>query len=278
MDTIRTLIVDDEPLARHRLRSLLEGRDGYRIVGECGTAQGAIESLKGLEPDLLFLDVQMPEIGGFEILGAVDPERLPVVIFVTAYDEYAVRAFEVHALDYLLKPFADERFEEALERAEMILDAVNGNGSRARLRALLDQPSDPESVDDGTEAAASSEPNGGRQREDRYLERLVVKTGDRIFFQKVEEIDWFEAADYYVKLHVGAQSHLIRESLKRLETQLDPQRFSRIHRSAIVNLDRVKELQPWFHGAYLVLLEDGTELRLSRARRKTLEATLGRPL
>lgn len=277
MATIRTLIVDDEPLARRRLRGLLEGRDGYRIVGECGTAQDAIENLRNLQPDLLFLDVQMPEIGGFEILGAVDPERLPVVIFVTAYDEYAVRAFEVHALDYLLKPFADERFEEALERAELILEAVNGNGSRARLRELLDRSPEPSGRDDG-KAVSQSGPNGGGQRENRYLERLVVKAGDRIFFQKVEEIDWFEAADYYVKLHVGEQSHMIRESLKKLETQLDPQRFARIHRSAIVNLDRVKELQPWFHGAYLVLLEDGTELRLSRARRKSLEATLGRPL
>jgi two-component system LytT family response regulator len=254
--TIRALIVDDEPLARTRLRALLDGEADVEVVGECGDGQAALAAVAELAPDLLFLDVQMPALDGFGLLEALGPGRLPAVVFVTAYDRYALRAFEVHALDYLLKPFDRDRFRKALDRARAQLAAAGRGAADPRLLALLEDT------------------RGAR----RPLERLVVKSAGRVFFLRTEEIDWIEAAGNYVRLHAGADTHLLRDTMNGLEARLDPQRFLRVHRSTIVNVDRIQELQPWFHGDYLVILRDGTQLTLSRGYRPKVEEHFGTAL
>jgi two-component system LytT family response regulator len=262
MEKIRTLIVDDEPLARDSMRILLERDSEIELVAECANGREALQAIRGRAPDLLFLDVQMPEMDGFEVLAHVETERLPVVIFVTAYDQHALRAFEVHALDYLLKSYSDERFEAALRRAKEQIRQKKVNEISQRLVALLDD-----------RKQGQAQPENGA-----HLTRLVVKSGGRVFFLKTAEIDWIEAADYYVYLHAGGKSHLLRETMNGLEKQLDPAKFQRIHRSTIVNLDRVKELQPHVHGDYTVILQDGIQLKLSRSYRPKLEAALGRSI
>ncbi len=268
MEKFRTIIIDDEPLARDSMRVLLERDPEIMIVRECANGHEALQAIREESPELLFLDVQMPEMDGFEMLAQVPIDRMPLVIFVTAYDQHALRAFEVHALDYLLKSYSDERFEAALRRAKEQIRQKQVNEVSQRLVALLD------SQKPGRDSAAPSKPadNGA------YLTRLVVKSGGRVFFLKASEIDWIEAADYYVYLHVGGKSHLLRETMNGLEQQLDPRKFQRIHRSTIVNLDRLKELQPHVHGDYAVILQDGTQLKLSRSYRPKLEAALGRSL
>ncbi len=254
---IRVLVVDDEPLAREKIRGMADDDPEIRIVGECSNGAEAIEAIQAMQPDLLLLDVQMPEVGGFAVLEALrDEPSLPPVIFITAYDHYAVRAFEVHALDYLLKPFDRERFRAAMERAKKQIRRDPDNGIDARIIALLEQIKEPQ----------------------RYSERLVVKTGGRVFFLNTDEIDWIEAEGNYVSIHTGAKAYLLRETISSLETQLDPREFVRIHRSAIVRLDRIKELQPWSHGEYHVILHDGTQLTLSRSYRDKLQAALGNSL
>jgi two-component system LytT family response regulator len=262
MEQIRTIIVDDEPLGRSRIESLLEDEQDIEIVAQCGDGVEALRVIKESTPDLLFLDVQIPEITGFELLDSLDRFDPPIVIFVTAHDEFALRAFDVHALDYLLKPFDDERFHEALNRARAHLRDKDAATLRRRLRDFLHETHD----------LGRSEPTTNYST--RRLTRIVVKEGDRILFLKVDDVDWIEAADYYAKIHVGTSTYLIRETLANLEMQLDPERFIRIHRSTIVNLDRVQEMQPWFHGAFVVILVDGTELRLSRSRREHLQSRL----
>ncbi|HJR62956.1 MAG TPA: LytTR family DNA-binding domain-containing protein [Gemmatimonadaceae bacterium] len=245
----RALIVDDEPLARLRLRTLLADETDVTVVGECADGGRAIDEIEANRPDLVFLDVQMPELSGFDVIEAVGPSRMPLVVFVTAYDQYALEAFRVHALDYLLKPFEDERFRATMQRARERLKVARP-GSDARVRALVDD-------------MASAR---------RYIQRLVIRSAGRVYFVRVDDIDWIEAADNYVRLHVGRTSHLLRQTLKDLEQQLDPERFMRIHRSTIVSLDRIQELQPWFHGEYIVILRDGTRLRTSRTfARKLVE-------
>ncbi len=250
---IRVLIVDDEPLARKRIKRMLSGDPEVEIVGDCASGHQALAMMRESEPDLVFLDIQMPEMDGFSVLEAIAPERLPLVIFVTAYDQYALRAFEFYALDYLLKPFDRARFEKAMQRARERLSKAKGDELNQRTIALLE------------EIKARS----------KYLGRLVIKSGGRVFFIKTEEIDWIEAEGKYVRLHVGRESHLLREAIGGLEAQLDPARFLRIHRSTIVNIDRIRELQPWFHNEYRVILRDGTELMLSRSCRKKLGEMLG---
>jgi len=264
MEKFRTIIVDDEPLARDSMRVLLERDPEIVIARECANGHEALQAIKEESPDLLFLDVQMPEMDGFEVLAQVPIHKLPIVIFVTAYDQHALRAFEVHALDYLLKSYSDERFESALRRAKEQIRQKQVHEVSQRLVALLDsqKPGREQSVPDNA----------------AYLTRLVIKTGGRVFFLKAAEIDWIAAADYYVYLHAGGKSHLLRETMNTLEKQLDPQKFQRIHRSTIVNLDRLKELQPHVHGDYTVILHDGTQLKLSRSYRPKLEAGLGRSL
>ena len=267
MEKIKILIVDDEPLAREGVRVLLEQDPEVEVVGECANGREAVKALGELGPDLLFLDVQMPEMDGFEVLAQIEAARMPVVVFVTAYDQHALRAFEVHALDYLLKPFKDDRFRAALERAKAQVRQQKVNAISQRLVALLEQTGSP------APAVATPPPD-----EAPYLRRLVVKTGGRVFFINVEEIDWIEAADYYVRLHVGDKAHLLRETMSTLERRLDPQHFQRIHRSTIVRLDRIATLEPYFHGNYMVLLRDGTELKMSRRHRQKVEAALGQSL
>jgi two-component system LytT family response regulator len=254
---IRTLIVDDEPLARQNIHALLKDDPEIEIVGESGSGAEALRAIAKQSPDLLFLDIQMPELNGFDVLERIEAERLPVVIFVTAFDHYAIQAFEVHALDYLLKPFDDARFEKALRQAKAQIEQREINQLSKRLISLLEDRERP-----------PEKPRGA------YLTRLMVKSASRVFFLKVDEVDWVEAADYYVKLHVGRKGHLLRESMSDLEARLDPDKFMRIHRSAIVNLDRVKEMHPLFNGEYVVILHDGTELKLSRSRREQLQQLL----
>jgi two-component system LytT family response regulator len=253
--TIRTVIVDDEPLARQRLRRLLEADPDVAVLGECGDGEQAVGDLRRLRPDLVFLDVQMPGLDGFDVLRALGGDAPPAVVFVTAHDRYALKAFEVHALDYLLKPFDKPRFAAALERAKAQVRQGSAAALSERLRELLQNVP-------------------GRHGP----ERLMVKSGGRIYFVRVEEIDWVEAAGNYVRLHVGGEEHLLRESLTALERKLDPARFVRVHRSAVVNLERIRELQPAFHGDYVIILRDGTELALSRGCRDRLEEALGHPL
>jgi two-component system LytT family response regulator len=253
---IRTVIIDDEPLARQRLRKLLEADPDVAVVGECGDGREAVTELQRLRPDLVFLDVQMPVLDGFGVLQALGSTALPVVIFVTAHDRYALKAFEVHALDYLLKPFDKARFAAALDRAKAQVRQGSATVLSDRLQELL------QSID------------GQR----RGPERLVLKSAGRTFFVRIGDIDWIEAAGNYVRLHVGKEDHLLRESLTALEHRLDGRRFVRIHRSTIVNLERIRELQPAFHGDYVITLHDGTELTLSRTCRDQLEKSLGHRL
>jgi two-component system LytT family response regulator len=253
------LIVDDEPLARQNIRLLLKEYSEVELIGECGSGAEAIRSIRKERPDLLFLDIQMPEMNGFEVLERISTERIPAIIFVTAFDQYAIKAFEVHALDYLLKPFDDTRFEKALKQAKDQIEQREINELSQRLIALLEDRGDSSSI---------------RAHKPSYISRLMIKSTSRVFFLKVDDIDWIEAADYYVKLHQGKRAHLIRETMGDLETKLDPAKFIRIHRSTIVNLDRVKEMHPHFNGEYIVILLDGTELKLSRSRREQLQQLL----
>ena len=254
MTKIRTVIVDDEPLARERIRSLLENEPDVEIVGECRDGDEAVETVRKETPDLVFLDVQIPERNGFEVIETLGADRAPVIVFVTAYDQYALQAFEVHAVDYLLKPFDEERFHKALDRAREALRRPRGTEVSERLLSLLKDLKQPAA----------------------YLDRLVVKSAGRLFFLRTEEVDWIESAGNYVCLHVGPESHLLRETMNGVEERLDPARFVRIHRTAIVNIDLVKELQPLFHGEYQVVLRDGTQLTLSRGYRERLQEVIGR--
>ena len=235
--TIRTIIVDDEPLARSNLRLLLRLDPEIEIVAECGSGAEALKEIRSARPDLVFLDVQMPECDGFDVLEMLGPDLPAALVFVTAYDQYALRAFEAGALDYLLKPFDNERFERALGRAKQRL--VRGRETP------------------------------------RKLDRLAIKSVGQVLFVKFSEIDWIEAADYYACLHLGPRTHLLRRSMAELERELDPAVFSRIHRSTIVNLERVRGLKLGEDGEYEVLLENGERLRLSQRYRKQLQARLG---
>jgi two-component system LytT family response regulator len=252
MEKIRTLIVDDEPLAREGIRMLVERDAEIAVIGECANGQQAISAITEKMPDLLFLDIQMPEISGFEVLEAIGAQTLPCVIFVTAYDKYALRAFEVHALDYLLKPFTGERFQSALERAKAQIKSRGGEQLNQKLVRLLEDI----------------------RKDKTYLERLVVKSAGRIFFLNVEEIDWIEAAENYVRLHTGRESHLVHGTMNKLASRLDPAQFLRIHRSTIINVKKIKELQPMFHGEYVVTLRDGTQLNSGRSYRQKLQSLL----
>jgi two-component system LytT family response regulator len=251
--TVKTLIVDDEPLARSRLRKLLSAEDGVEIVGECASAEEAIGVIESALPDLVFLDVQMPGMDGFQMLAKLETPALPAIIFVTAFDDYALRAFEVHALDYLLKPYSRARFVDAFRRAREQLERESAAAADRRLLGLLAELRARESG--GAAALVTVHEH----------ERLVVKSDGRMFFVRPADIDWVEASANYVRLHARGESYQLRESMKRMEERLPRGTFVRIHRSVIVNLDRVRELQPWFHGEYVVILTDGTKLTASRA-------------
>jgi two-component system LytT family response regulator len=257
---IRALVVDDEPAARAAIRALLADDPDIQIVGECVDGRTTLEAIEREAPDLLFLDVQMPEMDGFTLLRRLDPAEIPVVVFVTAYDQYALRAFEVHALDYLLKPFDDERFREAVAHAKQQVRQGKLGALSEQLAALLEGVGRPPAT-----------PRNGQ-----YLKRLAIKAGGRVTILSVKDIDWIEAEGDYVKIHAGRGWHLLRETMKHLETQFDPARFVRIHRSTIVNVERIKELQPFFRGEYVVILQDGPSRKLSRGYKEHLERALGR--
>ncbi len=247
---IRTLIVDDEPLARKRIRRLLVEEKDVTTIDECGSGREAIEKIRATSPDLLFLDIQMPEIDGFQVVQAISTEDLPIVIFITAFDQHALKAFEVHALDYLLKPFTQERFHITMERA------------RQRLR--INSPPD---VDAGLKTLIAT-----LRGEESHLNRFMIKSANRVLLVKATEVDWIESAANYALLHVGDKTHLVRETMQALETKLSPKLFQRISRSAIINLERVKELQPMGKGQYVIILHNGQKLTMSRGIRDLQQA------
>lgn len=242
---LRALVVDDEALARQRIRHLLRRSTDIEVVGECDDGLEAVKAIEELAPDLVFLDIQMPELDGFGVVEAVGTDRMPPTLFITAYDQHALKAFEVHALDYLLKPFSPERFHLALERAR-----------RWCQRAATEKGPDMEAL------LASL-------RKDRpWVDRLLVRQGDRHLLVRTSALQWVEAEDNYVRLHVEGTSHLLRQTMTGLLARLDPAQFRRIHRSAIVNLDCIREFQPWTGGDHLVIMRDGTRLTLSRTYRE----------
>jgi two-component system LytT family response regulator len=251
-DKIRALIVDDEPLAREGVRLHLEEHHDIEVIGECGTGEAAVAAIENDAPDLVFLDVQMPGLDGFGVIEAISAERLPAIVFVTAYDQFALRAFETHALAYLLKPFETERFDRALDRVRTQL--------RAKTKELMDEKL--------RDLVASL---SGRER---FLERLIARTSGRILILRVDDVDWIEAAANYVRVHIGPKQYLVRETMTHLEARLDPDKFLRIHRSIIVRKDRIKELEPLFQGDYSIILVDGTRLTSSRGYRERIQSFL----
>jgi two-component system LytT family response regulator len=250
---IRVLIVDDEPIARRGIRQQLRGEADLEVIGECGDGAAAIDAITGLAPDLVFLDIQMPEVGGFDVVEAIGVARMPAVVFVTAYDEHALRAFDVHAVDYVLKPIDRHRFRTAVERAR---------------RRLAHAPGQLDSQFNRRIAAALGEL--GRLAQD-YAKRLAIKGDGRVILVDVDEVDRLEAAGNYVEVHSGARRHLVRETMASLEARLDPARFVRVSRSSIVHATRVRELQPMFNGDFVVVLRDGTKVAGSRRYRAALD-------
>lgn len=242
---IRALIVDDEPFAREGIRLHLERHPDVEVVGEAGDGERAAEAIRMLDPDVVFLDIEMPAMDGFQVIEAVGVEAMPPVIFITAYDEFALRAFEAHALDYVLKPVEPERFSRALDRTRKLLRGSAGHALDRRLEGLMQEI---------------------RERR-KHLERIVVQRGERLQVLRAEEVAWFEAAGNYVKLHVGKESFLVRATLSSFEDRLDPERFLRVHRSIIVQKARIRELEPLLQGDYVLILEDGTRLTTGRSYR-----------
>src|ERR1044072_4994814 len=249
MEKIRALIADDEALARRRLRQFLTEVPDVEVVGECEDGRKAVALIKSTAPDLLFLDVQMPLLDGFGVIREVGAGSVPAVIFVTAFEQFALRALDAHALDSLLKPFGRERFMQAIGRARRQIGDAN---VRVRLDALI----------------------GELSERPRYAARLAVKARGRTVFLQTDEIDWVGAADNYLELHAGPNSYVVRETLSQLQTKLDPQKFVRIHRSTLVNVERIKEMHPLFAGDQVVLLHDGTKLQVSRTHRQRLMSLL----
>ena len=245
---INALIVDDEPLARDRIRELLKEHPEIEVIGEARNGREAIDSIAALGPDLVFLDVQMPDLDGFDVLQNLQVEKMPLIIFVTAYDQHALRAFEVHAVDYLTKPFDRKRFAEAVEHAKVFMKGAK-EPDTARILSMLQE------LRTGA----------------RYLERFAVKNGETVFFVRAEDVDAIEAQGNYVRLSVAKSSHLLRDTLNNIESQINPRRFVRIHRRTIVNIDRVKEVQTWARGEYRVVLFTGACYTLSRTYRQHFE-------
>lgn len=241
---IRALVVDDEPVARSHLRALLEDRGDVQVVDECGDGRTAVEKIRAIGPDLVLLDVQMPELDGLGVVRAIGPDRMPPVVFVTAHDQHAVDAFEVHALDYVLKPVHRARFNGAIDR---VISLIRSGSAVNRGRPLA-------------EALERLAPTGS--------ERLAIRSGERVLYLRIADIDWIEAADDLVRLHVGKTVHDHRATMAQIEQRLPPSRFIRIHRSTIVNIERIREFQPWFQGDWILVLADGTRLQSGKSYRK----------
>jgi two-component system, LytTR family, response regulator len=252
---MRVLIVDDEPLARRGVRSRLKQHSDIEVVGECGTGRAAILAIRDRSPNLVFLDVQMPDIDGFEVLRNLNTNEVPTVIFLTAYDRYALDAFKVHAVDYLLKPIDDARFQSALDHARAQIKNHNLPDLEKRIRELLKE-------------------TGGQEVVAHYETRFAVRTGQRIVIVTANEIDWIEACGDYVTLHVGNRTHLLRQTMNKTEAQVDPARFLRIHRSAIVQTSRIRELVALDNREFLIRLADGKELKTSRSYSDRIEKWL----
>jgi two-component system, LytTR family, response regulator len=255
---IPTIIADDEHLARKKLRLLLGSEPGVQVIAECQDGQQTIEAVKTHRPDLLLIDIRMPDLDGFQVLAKLDPEMMPVVIFTTAYDQFAIRAFEAQALDYLLKPFDSERLHQAIERARAELLKCHNRDLTIRILDLLSKSAEPK-----------VEPK-------RAEDRMIIRAGGKVVFLDVNELDWIEAAANYVKLNVGKDSYLLREGIGSISARLDPDRFVRIHRSVIVNVRKIRELQPCDSGEYIALLKNGKELSCSRGYRAQLQRLIGR--
>jgi two-component system, LytTR family, response regulator len=249
---IRVLIIDDEPLPRERIRTLLAEHRNVEVVGECRDGLEAVNSILAGRPDLIFLDIQMPELDGFEVIKAISHEYLPAIIFVTAFDQYAIRAFDVNAIDYLLKPINAARFETAVRRAIERLAEANPHEPDRRLLNFIEQ----------------------LRAEPKFTTRFVVRSGSRLSFVRTSEVDWIDVADNYVRLHIAGREHLVRDTLKSVELQLDPEIFVRVHRSIIINLDRVESVEHTFHGEYLVTMKDGAKLTTSRTYSEKLRLLL----
>jgi two-component system, LytTR family, response regulator len=254
---LRVIIVDDEPLARDCMRLALHAASDVTVVAECSDGVDAVEAIRTHAPDVVFLDVQMPGLDGFAVIDRVGPEVMPAVVFVTAFDAHAIRAFEVHALDYVLKPFNDGRFLAALDRARASARERRQGELGRRLAALVRDWEHPASE----EATATG--SGGSSR---YISRFAVREDGRVRFVAATDVDWIEADRNYMVVHVGEAQHRIRASLRDVIDELDPRRFVRIHRSAIVNIERIREVQPWFGGDYVAILRTGAKLRVSRRR------------
>jgi len=245
---IKALIVDDEPLARDRIREMLKEHPDIEVMAEARNGREAIDSIASHSPDLVFLDVQMPDLDGFDVLQNLKVEQIPLIIFVTAYDQHALRAFDVHAVDYLTKPFDRKRFAEAVDQAKVVMKGAR-EPDTARILSMLQE------LKAGT----------------RYLERFAVKNGETVFFVRAEDVDVIEAQGNYVRLSLGNSSHLVRDTLNNIESQINPRKFVRIHRRTIVNIERVKEVQTWARGEYRVVLSTGARYTLSRGYRQHFE-------
>lgn len=257
MNPIRLLVVDDEPLARAGIRRLLEGDSDIDVIGECGDGAEAVVAIMDQQPDAVLLDIKMPEMTGLEVVRTVGVERMPLTVFITAYDAHALHAFELHAVDYLLKPFDDTRFTQTITRLKReFRTRAAARLSEKLLHVLQDtQPAQP-----------------------RYLTRIVVRGDGRTLLLRSDDVDWIEAADYYARIHTGNKSYLLRETMNELETRLNPEQFFRVHRSAIVNLEKVQEIQPYTRGEHVVIMMSGARVRLSRGRREKLEERLGQSI
>ena len=267
MEKIRTIIVDDEPHARKGIRKLLEKENNIEIISECGNGEDAITAINKLSPDLVFLDIQMPEFNGFEVLEHLNLSPPPAIVFITAYDKYAIQAFEVNALDYLLKPFSDGRFRTTLHRVLNYINTKRTTELNYKIMSLIEQ----HRVKGDIQSTISGMLNEKNHSGKNYISRIMIKEMGKISFVNVNEIIWFEAVDYYVKIHTGDASYLLRESLKHLEASLDPDKFIRIHRSAIVKFNEIKTLNPIPSGDYEVILNNGKKLKLSRSRKHLLQ-------
>lgn len=262
---IRALIVDDELLAHKALRSMLKDDPEMEVIAECRNGREAVQIIREQSPDLVFLDIQMPEMDGFQVIEEIGAERMPVTVFVTAYDKHALRAFEAHALDYLLKPFDHDRFNTALQRAKTFVRQQKLGDINESLFAVLKdlKPQSNESLPD-SHKIAHREP----------IDRVAIKASGRVYFLKTDEIDWIEAEGDYLSLHAGSQTHLIRETMEKFHAKLDAKNFLRIHRSTIVNTERIKDIRPFFKGDYVITLTNGKRLKSSRSYRHEVQALL----
>ena len=264
---MRVIVADDEPLARQRMKRLLASEPEMEIIAECHDGPSTLDAVLRMRPELLFLDIQLPELDGFGVLAGIPANQMPLVIFVTAYDQHALRAFEVRAIDYLVKPFDAQRLHGAIERARRQLAAPGTNGA-----TRLDQLVEHLATEQRELERALLKPG------ERYLQRVMLRSQGRVFFIRTADVDYIEAAGNYVRLHCGKESHLLRVTMNAIEQRLDPEHFLRIHRSTIVNIDRVRELHPWPSGEFTVILRDGTKLKLSRGFRERLAERMGSAL